>query len=115
MTTVMMKKKNYVQKGLAMNRTLQSMAEDYMDAEGDRADKWDEVYHELLEACISGEEVYKFDPKTCDFVGEVLYPHQQFIMHCLASGKDKELIDLLLKVFDKHIEEVTEYTFYNYL
>lgn len=98
-----------------MSKTLQSMAEDYMDDEGDRADKWDEVYHELLESCISGEEVYNFDPKTGDFCGEVLYPHQQFILHCLASGKDADLIDLLHKLFDKHLIETTEYTFYNYL
>jgi hypothetical protein len=97
------------------DRYLQSLADDYMEDEGDRADKWDEVYHELLESCISGEEVYNFDPKTGDFCGEVLYPHQQFILHCLALGKDKELLDLLNKVFDKHIEESTEYIFYNYL
>lgn len=97
-----------------MSNYLQRLAEQHMDEEGDRADRWDEIYHELLESCLTGEDIYNFDPRTEDFCGDELYPHQRQILNCLASGNDKELIDLLNRLFDRYIEQRAEYIYNHY-
>ena len=105
---MMMKKKK---EKMMSDRYLQSLADDYMEDECNRADQWNEIEWEIIHACETGEPCDHYDPAGSDFITENVVHHQKHILFCLANGLDADLLDLLKQCYAKEIATATEYAY----